>query len=67
MIPLLSLHVSAIRLSRIPTRRSLQMAKTLGVAREYVVSALFWAAVYGGDVVFEAALDAGGDLLESWG
>jgi hypothetical protein len=66
MIPLLSLHLGAIRLARIPVRRSIQMARSFGVGRDYVASTLFWAAVYGGDVVFEAALDAAGDLLERW-
>lgn len=66
MIPLLSLHLGAIRLAPIPTRRSIQMARSLGVGRKHVESTLFWAAVYGGDVVFEAALDAAGDLLAGW-
>ena len=65
LIPLLSLHHAAIRLAPIPIRRSLQLARSLGVARPYVESTLFWAAVYGGDVVLEAALDAAGDLLEA--
>lgn len=63
MIPLLLLHLSSIRLWPVPTRRSIQMANSLGVAPEYVVSTLFWAAVYGGDVVLESAVDAAGDLL----
>jgi alkylhydroperoxidase/carboxymuconolactone decarboxylase family protein YurZ len=66
LIPLLSLHLGAIRQTPVPIRRALQMARSLGVAREYVESTLFWAAVYGGDVVFEAALDAAGDLLDDW-
>ena len=66
LIPLLSLHHAAIRLAPIPIRRSLQLARSLGVDRSHVESTLFWAAVYGGDVVFEAALDAGGDVLDAW-
>jgi alkylhydroperoxidase/carboxymuconolactone decarboxylase family protein YurZ len=67
MIPLLLLNLSAIRLWAKPLRRSIRMAKTLGVQREYVVSALFWAAVYGGDVVMESAMEAAGDVLEGYG
>jgi hypothetical protein len=66
LIPLLSLHLGAIRQTRVPIRRSLQLARTLGVRRAHVESTLLWAAVYGGDVVLEAALDAGGDLLDGW-
>jgi hypothetical protein len=66
LIPLLGLHLAAIRHARIPIRRSLQLARSLGVAREHVESTLFWSAVYGGDVVLEAALDAAGDLLDDW-
>jgi hypothetical protein len=43
------------------------MARSLGVGREDIESTRFWAAVYGGDAVFEAALDAAGDLLAGWG
>jgi alkylhydroperoxidase/carboxymuconolactone decarboxylase family protein YurZ len=66
LIPLLSLHHAAIRQTPIPIRRSLQLARSLGVAREHVDSTLFWAAVYGGDAVFEAALEAAGDVLDDW-
>jgi hypothetical protein len=66
LIPLLSLHLGAIRQTPIPIRRSVQLARTLGVRREHVESTLFWAAVYGGDVVFEAALEAAGDVLDGW-
>jgi alkylhydroperoxidase/carboxymuconolactone decarboxylase family protein YurZ len=66
MIPLLMLHLSAVRLWPKPLRRSIQMARTLGVHRREVVTALFWAAVYGGDVVMETAFDAAGDVLAAW-
>jgi hypothetical protein len=66
-IPLMQLHHAAIRLAPIPIRRAVQTAKALGVGREYVESTLFWAAVYGGDVVFDAALAAAGDVLDGRG
>jgi hypothetical protein len=66
MIPLLQLHLSAIRFARTPTRRSIQMARALGVGREYVTSTLFWAAVYGGDLVLDSAVEAADDVLEAW-
>jgi hypothetical protein len=66
MIPLLSLHLSAIRLWPQPLRRSLQLAKTLGVTRSEAVSALFWAGVYGADIVMDTAMDAAGDILVAW-
>ena len=66
MIPLLSLHLSAVRLWPKPLRRAVQTAKALGVRRGELVAALYWAGVYGADVVMETALDAAGDLLESW-
>jgi hypothetical protein len=66
LIPLLWLHHAAIRQAPVPLRRSLQLARSLGVARPYAESTLFWAAVYGGDVVLEAALAAGADVLGDW-
>lgn len=66
MIPLLTLHLSAVRLWPKPLRRSLQMAQALGVRRREAVTALFWAGVYGADVVMETAFDAAGDVLEAW-
>jgi hypothetical protein len=66
MIPLLLLHLSAVRLWPKPLRRAIQMAKALGVRRGEVVAALYWAGVYGPDVVLEGAMDAAGDILESW-
>jgi hypothetical protein len=66
LIPLLRLHLAAIRIWPKPLRRSIQMAKTLGARQEHVLSALFWAAVYGGDIVLEGAMDAAGDILEAW-
>jgi hypothetical protein len=66
MIPLLSLHLSAVRLWPTPLRRAVQTAKALGVQRSEVVAALFWAGAYGADLVLETAFDAVGDVLESW-
>jgi alkylhydroperoxidase/carboxymuconolactone decarboxylase family protein YurZ len=66
MIPLLVLHLSAVRLWPRPLRRSIQTARALGVRRGHVVTALLWAAVYGGDVVMETAFEAAGDVLEAW-
>jgi alkylhydroperoxidase/carboxymuconolactone decarboxylase family protein YurZ len=67
MIPLLTLHLNALRLRPKPLRRSLQAARSLGVTRREAVSALFWAGVYDADAVMETAFDAAGDVLESWG
>ncbi len=66
LVPLLTVHLSAIRLWPTPLRRSLLLAKTLGVRRGEAISTLLWAAVYGGDVVMETAVDAAGDVLEAW-
>jgi hypothetical protein len=66
MIPLLTLHLSAVRVWPKPLRRSLQMAQAFGVRRREVVSTLLWAGVYGADVVLETAFDAAGDVLEAW-
>ena len=67
MIPLLTVHLNALRLRPKPLRRSLQAARSLGVTRREAVSALFWAGVYDADAVMETAFDAAGDVLESWG
>ena len=66
MIPLLMLHLAAIRLWPKPLRRALTLARAVGVTRREAVTALLWAAVYGTDVVMETAFDAAGDLLEGW-
>ena len=66
MIPFLTLHLTALRRDPKPLRRSIQTAKALGVRRRDVVSALFWAGVYGTDLVMETAFDAAGDVLASW-
>lgn len=66
IIPLLSVHLSAVRLWSKPLRRAVQTAKALGVRRSELVAALYWAGVYGADVVMETAMDAAGDLLEDW-
>jgi alkylhydroperoxidase/carboxymuconolactone decarboxylase family protein YurZ len=66
MIPLLTLHLSAVRLWPKPLRRSLQLARTLGATRREAVTALLWAGVYGADIVMETAIDAAGDVLAGW-
>lgn len=66
IIPLLTLHLSAVRLWPTPLRRAVQSARSLGVRRGEVVAALLWAGVYGADVVMETAMDAAGDLFEDW-
>jgi hypothetical protein len=38
----------------------------LGVRRGEAISTLLWAAIYGGEVVMETAVDAAGDVLENW-
>jgi alkylhydroperoxidase/carboxymuconolactone decarboxylase family protein YurZ len=63
MIPLLQTHLYALTLAPAPLRRALQLARALGVTRREAVTALLWAAVYGGDAVLETALDAAGDVL----
>jgi hypothetical protein len=63
LVPLYPLHLAAIRQWPRPMRRSVQMARALGVRRHHVVSTLFWAAVYGGDAVLETAIASTGDLL----
>ena len=41
-----------------PLRRSLLLARSLGVRRGEAISTLLWAAIYGGEVVMETAIDA---------
>jgi alkylhydroperoxidase/carboxymuconolactone decarboxylase family protein YurZ len=62
MVPLFALHVSAVRLWPQPLQRAIRTAKALGLRRGEVVAALFWAAVYGGENVLEAASSA----IEEW-
>ena len=57
---------SAIRLQPTPLRRSLLLARSLGVRRGEALATLFWAAVYGGDVVMETAIDSVADVLAEW-
>ena len=66
LVPLLSASLSAIRLQATPLRRSLLLARSLGVRRGEALATLFWAAVYGGDVVMETAIDAVADVLADW-
>ena len=66
MIPLLALHLYAVTLAPKPLRRAVQTARALGVTRRQAVTALLWAAVYGGDAVMETAFDAAGDVFEAW-
>lgn len=55
MVPLFAVHVSAVRLRPQPLGRAIRFAKALGLRRGEVVAALFWAGVYGGEDVLEAA------------
>jgi alkylhydroperoxidase/carboxymuconolactone decarboxylase family protein YurZ len=66
VIPLLALHLHAVSLAPKPLRRAFQLARALGVTRRQAVTALLWAAVYGGDAVMETAFDAAGDVVEAW-
>lgn len=67
MIPLLALHLYAVTLAPKPLRRAVQTARALGVTRRQAVTALLWAAVYGGDAVMETAFDAAGDVFGGYG
>ena len=58
MVPLFAVHVSAVRLWPQPLRRAIRLAKSLGLRRGEVVAALFWAGVYGGEHVLDAAAEA---------
>jgi hypothetical protein len=66
LVPLLIANLSAIRLWQAPLRRSLLLARSLGVRRGEAISTLLWASVYGGDIVMETAAEAVGDVLEEW-
>jgi alkylhydroperoxidase/carboxymuconolactone decarboxylase family protein YurZ len=66
MVPLLALHLYGLTLAPKPLRRAVQTARALGVTRRQAVTALLWAAVYGGDAVMETAFDAAADLFEDW-
>jgi hypothetical protein len=66
LVPLLEANLHAIRLQSAPLRRSLLLARSLGVRRGEALATLFWAAVYGGDVVMETAIDAVADVLADW-
>jgi alkylhydroperoxidase/carboxymuconolactone decarboxylase family protein YurZ len=57
MIPLLGVHLYALTMAPKPLRRALQLARAVGVTRREAVTALLWAAVYGGDAVLETAFD----------
>jgi alkylhydroperoxidase/carboxymuconolactone decarboxylase family protein YurZ len=62
MIPLLGVHLYALTLAPKPLRRAIQLARAVGVTRREALTALLWAAVYGGDAVLETAFDAAGDV-----
>jgi alkylhydroperoxidase/carboxymuconolactone decarboxylase family protein YurZ len=66
LIPLLTVHLSAIQGWPVPLRRALLVARGVDVTRAEAVSTLLWAAIYGGDVVMETAAEAAGDVLEDW-
>lgn len=63
MLPLLALHLHAIQLEPKPLRRAAELARALGVTPGQLLTALLWAAVYGGDAVLETAFGAAGELL----
>jgi alkylhydroperoxidase/carboxymuconolactone decarboxylase family protein YurZ len=63
MLPLLALHLHAVQLEATPLRRAAELARALGVTPGQLLTALLWAAVYGGDAVLETAFDAAGDVL----
>lgn len=63
MLPLLALHLHAVQLEPKPLRRAAQLARALGVTPGQLLTALLWAAVYGGDAVLETAYEAAGDVL----
>jgi hypothetical protein len=64
VIPLLHLHLAVARMQPTMIRRAVQMARSLGVRRHQVVSALFWASVAGGSLVLEQAYGAIDDILD---
>jgi len=66
LVPLLGASLHAIRLQATPLRRSLLLARSLGVRKGEALATLLWAAVYGGDVVMETAVDAVADVLAEW-
>jgi alkylhydroperoxidase/carboxymuconolactone decarboxylase family protein YurZ len=63
MLPLLALHLHAVQLEPKPLLRAAQLARALAVTPGQLLTALLWAAVYGGDAVLETAYEAAGDLL----
>lgn len=66
LVPLLIAGLHALRLRAAPLRRSLLLARSVGVRRGEAISTLLWASVYGGDVVMESAVEAVGDVLADW-
>ena len=66
VIPLFTVHLAAVRQSPASIAGSLRIARGLGVRRSEALSALLWAAVYGGEVTLETAIAAAGDVLEGW-
>jgi hypothetical protein len=57
MVALFAVHTSAVRIWPHPLRRAIQLARALGLRRGEVAAALFWAGVYGGEHVLEAAAE----------
>jgi alkylhydroperoxidase/carboxymuconolactone decarboxylase family protein YurZ len=66
LIPLFTVHLGAVRQSPLVVGRSLRLARGVGVRRGEALSALLWAAVYGGESTLEAALAAAAGVLEDW-
>jgi hypothetical protein len=64
LLPLLLLHVEALRGRERPMRRAARLARHVGCEPQQVLGTVLWASVYGGDAVLEPALLAIGDLLD---
>lgn len=66
LIPLLTLHLGAVRQSPAVVDRSLRIARGVGVRRGEALATLLWASVYGGEATLETAVAAAAGVLEEW-
>ncbi len=64
LMPLLLVHVEALRCRPVPLRRAAALARHVGCTSQQVLGAILWASVYGGDGVAEPAVTAVSDLLD---
>jgi len=64
LLPLLLLHVEALRGRELPAQRAARLARHLGCEPQQVLGTILWASVYGGDAVLEPAVRAIGDVLD---